>query len=71
VLPTNASKQLAENVISKFRRSLEKCNREANRGYDIAFSHGIVEFKPGLHRTIEKLLADGDALMYERKQGKR
>lgn len=71
VLLANTSKKHAEDVVARFRQSLEKYNREANRGYDILFSHGIVEFNPERHHTIEALLADGDSLMYELKRSKK
>ena len=70
-LLTNTSKQQAEEIIGRFSRSLKKCNQEASRGYDIAFSYGIVEFNPEKHCAIEELLAVGDSLMYEVKIAKR
>ena len=33
--------------------------------------HRIVEFNPEKHGTIDELLAEGDSLMYERKNGKK
>jgi diguanylate cyclase (GGDEF)-like protein len=68
VLLTNTSKQNAENVAARFRHSLQKAHQEANHQYEIAFSNGIVDFNPERHATIESLLADGDALMYEAKR---
>jgi diguanylate cyclase (GGDEF)-like protein len=68
VLLTNTSKQSAENVVARFRQSLQKVLQETHCRYEIAFSHGIVEFDPERHDTIEALLADGDALMYEAKR---
>jgi len=68
VLLTNTSKKPAEDVVARFRQSLEKYNQEAKRGYDISFAYGIVKFNPDKHHTIEALLADGDSLMYERKK---
>jgi diguanylate cyclase (GGDEF)-like protein len=70
VLLTNTSKKIAEVIVAKFRQSLEKYNQDANRGYDILFSSGIVEFSPEKHLNIEALLAEGDSLMYERKKSK-
>jgi GGDEF domain-containing protein len=70
MLLTNTSKENAENVVSKRCQSLEKYNQEAKRGYDIAFSHGIVEFDPEKHTTIEAMLADGDSHMYALKNSK-
>jgi diguanylate cyclase (GGDEF)-like protein len=71
VLLSNASKQHAEEAIGRFRRSLMKYNQDANRGYNISFSYGIVEFNPETHSSIDDLLADGDSLMYEVKAKKR
>jgi diguanylate cyclase (GGDEF)-like protein len=71
VLLTNTPKQQAEKVIERFNRSLKKYNQEADRGYDIAFSHGVVEFSPEKHPAIEELLANGDSIMYEAKRAKR
>jgi diguanylate cyclase (GGDEF)-like protein len=71
VLLTNTSMQQAEKIIGKFHHSLKKCNQEADRGYEIAFSHGIVEFNPEKHTSPEELLADGDLLMYAQKEAKR
>lgn len=70
MLLINTSKEQAEYVVSKLHQSVEKYNQEAKRGYDILFSHGIVEFNPEKHPTIEAMLADGDSLMYALKKSK-
>ena len=68
VLLVNAQKMLAENVVTKFLQSLEKYNKDANRGYDISASYGIVEFDHGNHQTVEALLAEADSMMYKHKK---
>ena len=70
VFLTNTPKEAAENIVVKFHKSMFKYNRDAKRGYEISFSHGIVEFDPDKHRTVEEFLRDGDSLMYERKKVK-
>ena len=70
VLLANNTKEAAEHSIVRLRESLDKANREGNRGYDISFSHGMVEFNPDKHSTIETLLADGDAVMYQTKKSR-
>lgn len=67
VLLSNTAKQQAEEVIQRFNRSLTKYNQEADRGYDIAFSYGVVEFSAEKRVAIEELLANGDSMMYEAK----
>ena len=61
------SKQQAQVVIDRFIGSLSTYNQQAARGYDLSFSHGIVEFSSAKPSAIEQLLAEGDALMYEAK----
>lgn len=68
VLLANTSKQQAEIIIGNLNSTLKKYNQDANRGYDIEFSYGIVQFNPENHSAIEELLANGDALMYEVKR---
>jgi len=68
VLLANTSKKLAEEIVARFRQSIDQFNQEAKRGYDISFAYGIVEFNPDKHHTIESLLADGDSMMYEQKE---
>ena len=71
VLFPSTSKQSVTVVLEKFWNAIDKYNHEANRGYDITFSDGIVEFDPVRHDSIESLLSEGDALMYECKKQKR
>ena len=70
MLLVNTSKERAESLVSRLRQSVEKYNREVKRGYDIAFSHGIVDFNPEKHHTLDALLADGDSLMYGLKRSR-
>lgn len=67
----NTSEQQAEKIIVNLNHTLKKYNQEANRGYDIAFSYGIVEFNSEKHHAIEELLVNGDSLMYEVKKAKK
>ncbi|MEQ1838065.1 MAG: GGDEF domain-containing protein [Candidatus Nitrotoga sp.] len=70
MLLINTSKEHAENIVARLRQSVEKYTQEAKRGYDITFSHGIVEFNPERQHTIKTMLADGDSLMYALKKSK-
>ena len=67
----NTSEQQAEKIIVNLNHTLKKYNQEANRGYDIEFSYGIVEFNSEKHHAIEELLVNGDSLMYEVKKAKK
>lgn len=70
MLLINSSGEYAEYIVSRLHQSVEKYNQEAKRGYDIMFSHGVVEFIPEKHSTIEAMLSDGDSLMYALKKSK-
>ena len=67
---SSTSKKDAEKIIEKLSHSLSKYNQEAQLGYDLLFSYGIVEFNPEKHSTIDDLIADGDSLMYKLKHAK-
>ncbi len=71
IMLANASEELAVDIMTRFEQSLQSYNLQANRGYDITFSYGVVEYRPYEHLTIEALLAEGDALMYEHKKAAR
>lgn len=71
VLLTSAGRPEAEMVIRKFATALDAYNKDANRGYDLAFSCGMVQFEPDKHRAIDTLLAEGDAQMYAIKAAKK
>ncbi|WP_220348521.1 sensor domain-containing diguanylate cyclase [Alkalilimnicola ehrlichii] len=70
-LLTDTTQALAEALIERLRQSLEQAAEEAGEGYHVAFSHGVVEYDPAQHRTIDALLSEGDKLMYTVKKAKR
>lgn len=71
VLFVNTTQQSAQEIVKKFRQSLEAFNLRENRGYEIRFSCGVVEFSRDKSSSIEDLLTEGDLIMYEEKKGKR
>lgn len=71
VLLSNSKKIEAEEILKRLYEALDNINREENNGYDILFSHGVVEFDQDRHSAIDILLAECDALMYEVKKAKR
>lgn len=71
ILFSNTTAKTATGVMEKFRKSLDKYNRNAKRGYDILFSYGIVEYDHEKHGSTSALLDDGDRLMYECKKNNR
>ena len=64
VLLVGATQDAALNVLDKFGVMLDAYNHKAQRGYNLRFSCGVVEFDPAAPLTLEELLAAGDAKMY-------
>ncbi len=71
VLLIDNAKLVAEEAIHRLDLLTNQFNRNANKPYDISFSYGIVEFDPSLHHSIDDLLKEGDALMYQQKMSRR
>ena len=67
VLLTNSSTDPAEIVINRFRQAIETYNKKSANGYDISFSDGLVNIDYEKDHSIEALLTQADALMYENK----
>jgi diguanylate cyclase (GGDEF)-like protein len=71
VLLSNTSSEMAAKVMSSFNKILSEFNARVNRGYNLAFSYGVVEFNANKHSTVEKVLIDADIIMYDQKKQKR
>jgi len=71
ILFFNAGRHAAEQIISRLRGVLHKVNNKSHAGYEILFSHGVVEFDRARHRDIQSLLEEADHLMYQQKKNSR
>ncbi|WP_373992029.1 sensor domain-containing diguanylate cyclase [Duganella sp. BuS-21] len=71
VLLTGATRADALEVLEKFGGQLDAYNNQANRGYRLQFSCGVVEFDPAAPQSLGELLAAGDAHMYAIKAAKK
>jgi len=67
VLLTGVALPEAEPALARFRACLERVNETENRGYEIRFSAGAVQYDAARHASIGNLLAEADSLMYEAK----
>jgi diguanylate cyclase (GGDEF)-like protein len=70
VLMTNASMPECGVALDRLHDALAEHNRAAQRGYDIRFSAGSLEYDRARHGSIDDLLAGADAMMYERKRAR-
>ncbi|WP_053162926.1 GGDEF domain-containing protein [Pseudomonas brassicacearum] len=58
-------------IMARLQEILDERNAMLQRGYDIRFSVGQIEYDPQRHQSIDMLLADADAAMYAQKQALR
>jgi len=71
VLMTDCTEAESVSALKRLQQAVDVENLKSQRGYDLRFSAGTVGFDPIRSRSIDDLLRDADALMYERKRKKR
>ena len=55
-------------IMARLKEILDERNAMLQRGYEIRFSVGQIEYDPQRHETVDRLLADADEAMYAHKQ---
>lgn len=70
-LLTGSSHVEITTIMARLQEILHERNAMLQRGYDIRFSVGQIEYDAQRHRSIDNLLADADAAMYAQKQALR
>ncbi|MFJ2390464.1 sensor domain-containing diguanylate cyclase [Pseudomonas koreensis] len=55
-------------IMARLKEILDERNAKLQRGYDIRFSVGQIEYDSRRHDTVDRLLADADEAMYAHKQ---
>jgi diguanylate cyclase (GGDEF)-like protein len=71
LLLTGAHSENVSAALSRLKEWLVTTGRVEERGYEIQFSAGQVEFDSAKHETIEDLLALADSAMYQNKKTSR
>lgn len=71
VLLTNATSEKSDEILGRLRKHVERYNSESQRGYDILFSVGVVQYDPARHADVPALMVAADAVMYEDKRATR
>lgn len=70
-LLTGSSPVEMTSIMARLQEILDERNATLQRGYDIRFSVGQIEYQPQRHESIDSLLAEADAAMYAHKQALR
>jgi diguanylate cyclase (GGDEF)-like protein len=67
VLLTGVALPEAQQATERLRARVDRVNQTENRGYNIRFSVGRIQYDPTRHASIDNLLAEADAAMYDEK----
>jgi len=70
VLAVHADDDSASTITKRLAETLSHCNAQADRGYALAFSVGVVRFDPTSPCSIEELFARADEALYAHKRRK-
>lgn len=57
-------------ALERFSTAIEEINKTLNKQYQINYSAGVANFQHDTDKSIEDMLQDADAAMYENKKGK-
>jgi len=60
----------ADIALEGFANAIEKANETLNKPYKIEYSAGVMHFEHDTEKSIEEMIQDADAAMYEQKKGK-
>jgi diguanylate cyclase (GGDEF)-like protein len=71
LLLTAANETTEEVVRRRLQEQIDATNSQTGRRYQLSLSVGMVLVTPPHPATLEQLMAQADALMYEQKQGKK
>src|SRR6266545_1631451 len=69
-LAVEAAGDSAATICARLQTSLDDYNANNDRGYRLSFSMGVARFDPNSPCSIEELIANADASMYEHKRSK-
>ncbi len=70
VLLTNTSAPACTEALARLQRAVDVLNQEGQRGYEIQFSAGQLAVDDSPHQSLEALLSQADALMYQQKRAR-
>ena len=68
VFMAKTAKQTSEEILKRVSIAVLELNAKARLAYELSFSYGIVENLLTQSSTLEDLIANSDALMYQQKQ---
>ena len=67
----NCNEQTAIKAISRMNEKLDEINRMHDKGFNLAFSHGVVEIDSTRENDVFKLIEEIDQIMYKNKEARK
>lgn len=71
VIPVGSTGDNIEMITARFQKNVEEHNSQSARNFNLSVSFGISYYDPESPSSIDKLLLQGEKLMYEQKMDKR
>jgi diguanylate cyclase (GGDEF)-like protein len=71
VLMTDVDEPRSAVALQRLQEAVDEHSQSTRRGYTIRFSVGALAYDASRHASVTALLAEADALMYERKRRRR
>jgi diguanylate cyclase (GGDEF)-like protein len=67
---TDASDEIITIILDRFKTEMDAMNKVINKPYLIEYSAGVAFFSYDTEQSLEEMVAQADAAMYEKKQGR-
>jgi diguanylate cyclase (GGDEF)-like protein len=71
ILALDSRRRGAEGMIARLNERLHAFNQQPGRAYALSVSIGYAQYDPENPSTLDELLVEGDAMMYEQKRASR
>ena len=71
MIPVGTAADAVPAIVDRFQRNLDAFNAEARLPYRLSVSVGVILYEPLRSVSLEQLLAQADAMMYEHKRQRR
>ncbi|WP_158769553.1 sensor domain-containing diguanylate cyclase [Paraglaciecola sp. L1A13] len=65
---TDSNKENTDDILARFVEAVDEANSVMNKPYTIEFSVGLAHFQYDTKKSVEEMIQDADAAMYEHKK---
>ena len=65
---TDANDERIAIILKRFKTEMDTVNKTINKPYLIEYSVGVASFSPGTEKSLEEMVAEADAPMYEKRK---